>query len=377
MKWLRLLLAWAFAAAAVAAPAKEFLVFFGTYTGAVSHGIYVARLDSVTGSLSTPELAAEAASPSFLAIAPGEKFLYAANSVSAIRGGNGGAVSAFAIDKTSGRLRLLNQEPSGGSDPCHLAVDATGRCLLVANYNSGTLKSFRLNPDGTIGAVGSLLQHHGSSVNPSRQTAAHAHFICPDPSNDFALACDLGMDQVVIYRIEPPAGTLAAHASVTLPPGSGPRHLAFSPDGKFARVINEMACTITTFAWDAAAGKLKPVATISALPPGLTARPDFTAAEILAAGNFVYATVRGPDLVTVLAADPSSGHLLFVQSLPAGGKMPRGLGVDPTHRWLFTGNQTTDNVVEFAIDPATGKLAPAGRELKIGSPVDVKFVAAE
>jgi 6-phosphogluconolactonase len=322
-------------------------------------------------------LAAETTAPSFLAIAPGEKFLYAANSVSTFGGQNGGAVSAFAIDKTSGRLKLLNQEPSGGSDPCHLAVDATGGCLLVANYNTGTLKSFRLNPDGIIGAAGSLLQHHGSSVNPSRQTAAHAHFICPDPSNHFALACDLGMDQVVIYRLDPAAGTLAAHGSVTLTPGSGPRHLAFSPDGKFAHVINELACTITTFAWDAAAGTLKPVETISALPASLTARPDFTAAEILTAGNFVYATVRGPDLVIVLAADPTSGRLQFVQSLPAGGKMPRGLGVDPTFRWLFTGNQSTDNVVEFAIDPATGKLSPAHRELKIGSPVDVKFVPAE
>jgi 6-phosphogluconolactonase len=159
-----------------------------------------------------------------------------------------------------------------------------------------------------------------------------------------------------------------------VPAGSGARHLAFSPDGRFAHVINEMACTVTTFAWNAAAGKLKPVETVSALPPGEAIQPGFTAAEILTAGHFVYATVRGPDCINVLAVDPQTGRLSFLQSVSSGGKTPRGLGIDPTGRWLLVGNQSTDNVVEFAIDPATGKLAATGQELGIGSPVDVKFV---
>jgi 6-phosphogluconolactonase len=359
---------------AVAAPAREFLVFVGTYTNALSRGIYVSRLDAATGILVAPELAAATPSPSFLALSPGNKFLYAANSTVSFQGKNTGSVSAFALDKNSGRLVFLNQKSSGGSDPCHLSVAGNGGILLVANYNSGSLKSFQLNPDGSVGADGSLILHHGSSINPSRQTAPHAHFICPDPSGRFALACDLGLDKIMIYKIDAAAGTLAEHSFASVPPGSGSRHLAFSPDGKFAHVVNEMGCTVSTFRWNSKSGTLEPVETVSALPPGVAAQPGDTAAEILTVGDQVYATIRGRDEISVFSADPRSGRLTFVQAIPSGGQVPRGLGIDPTHRWLLVGNQKTDNVVEFAIDRKTGKVAPTGRELKIGSPVDVKFV---
>lgn len=366
----------------LSAPAKDFFVFFGTYTSALSKGIYVTRLDAATGKLSAPQLAAETPSPCYLAVSPDQKFLYAANSVHNFSDDsvtNGGAVSAFAIDLASGRLALLNQKCSGGVGPCHVSVDASGKVLFVANYGSGSVKAYLLDTNGAIGAGGDCVTRTGHSVNPARQASSHAHFICADPSNRFALACNLGTDEVLVYPFDTRQAGLhpSQSSSFKVPPGSGARHLAFSPDVKFAYVINEMACTVTTFAWDSAAGNLRPVETISALPPGVTAQLSYTAAEILAVGSHVYATIRGHDSVSVFAADARTGRLTFLQNVSSGGKVPRGLGIDPTGRWLLAGNQNSDSVVEFAIDPQTGKLSPTSQQLIIGSPVDVKFVEAD
>jgi len=368
-------------ALANAVPAKEFLVYFGTYTNALSRGIYVSRLDANTGKLSVPELAIATPSPCFVAVSPDERFLYTSDSVKSFNGENDGAVSAFAIDKTSGKLSLLNRKSSGGAGPCHVSVDASGKILLTANYGGGSVKSFRLNADGSIGEDGTVIQHHGSSVNPSRQASAHAHFITPDPGNHFALACDLGLDKVMIYKINPADATLTTNDIPfgTVPPGSGSRHLAFSPNGKFAYVANEMGCTITSFAWNAKHGGLTALETIDALPPGVVLKDAYTAAEILVhpSGKFVYITLRGHDSVSVFSVVKKTGRLTFVQNMPSGGQVPRGLGIDPTGRWLITGHQKSDNAAAFAIDAKTGKLTPTGQSLTIGSPVDVKFVAAK
>ena len=288
-----------------AASAKDFYVFFGTYTSASCKGVYVSRLDAATGKLSAPELAVETPSPCFLAVSPDEKNLYAVNSVSNFKGEKAGAVSAFAIDKASGHLTLLNQKSSTGSGPCYVSMDPGADVLLIANYAGGSVKSFRLNRDGSIGDDGSFILHHGSGVNTNRQTSAHAHFIHPDPLGRFALVCDLGTDKVVVYKINSAAGTLTENSFATVPPGSGARHLAFSPDGKFVHVANEMGCTVTTFRWDSDAGKLEPIETISALPPGVKVEPDFTAAEILVSGSHVYATIRGHDSVSVFRCEPT------------------------------------------------------------------------
>jgi 6-phosphogluconolactonase len=365
---------------AVTARAENVFVYFGTYTNALSRGIYVSRLDTDTGRLSAPELAAATPSPSFINFSPDGKFLYAANEVKGFSDysvENGGAVSAFAADKTSGQLTLLNQKCSGGTDPCHVSVDASGKVLFTANYSSGSVKSFVLDTNGSLGADGTVVGHTGHGPNPMRQAGPHAHFICVDPSNRFVLKCDLGTDEVMVYPFTTNDAAIAASKfqSFSVPPGSGPRHLAFSRDGKFIHVLNEMGCTITTFAWDSDSGKLDLIETVSALPPGVATQPSFTAAEILVhpSGKFIYATVRGHDSVSVFAADAQSGRLTFVQNVSAGGKVPRGLGIDPTGRWLITANQKSQNAAEFQIDAATGKLSPTGQELKIGSPVDVKF----
>ena len=360
---------------ATTASAENFLVYFGTYTNALSRGIYVSRLDAETGKISTPKLAVITPSPCFLAISPDQKYLYAANSIKTYHDENTGAISAFEINKISGQLECLNIVSSGGVGPCHVSVDATGKILFVANYGGGNVKSLPLNP-GTIADGGDFFQLQGSGVNPSRQSSPHAHFITTDPSNRFALACDLGTDNVMIYKLTNGVLTPTNPPFASVPPGSGARHLAFSRDGKFAYVISEMACTITTFAWDSQKGKLDLIETITALPPSVAVQNNFTAAEILVSpnGKFVYATIRGHDSVSVFATDAHSGKLTFLQNISAGGKVPRGLGIDPTGRWLITANQKSDNAVEFAIDAKTGKLSPTGQELEIGSPVDLKFV---
>ena len=359
---------------ATAASAESVFVYFGTYTNALSRGIYVSRLDSATGKLSAPELAAAIPNPNFVNLSPNGKYLYSANSAAQPKGN--GVVSAFAIDKTSGRLTLLNQKEAGAADPCHVSVDATGQTLLVANYDNGSLKSIPIRADGSLGDGGAYFLTVGRSANPNRQAGPHAHFATVDSANRFVLMCNLGTDQVMVYHLNNADSTLAATDSLfaAVPPGSGPRHLAFSRDGKFVHVINEMACTISTFAWDAGKGKLDLIETVSALPPGVAVQNTFTGAEILVSGKFVYATLRGHDSVSVFATDERSGRLTFAQNVSAGGKVPRGLGIDPTGRWLIVANQKSDNAVVFAIDAARGKLSPTGRELKIGSPVDVKFV---
>jgi 6-phosphogluconolactonase len=364
---------------ALSANAKEFFVYFGTYTGALSKGIYVAHLDSDTGKISEPELAAETPSPCYLAVSPDAQFLYAASSVKNFSDNfvtNGGAVSAFAIYKKSGHLRLLNQKCSGGSGPCHVSVDASGKTLFVANYGDGSINTFSLSTNGAISGDGDRVQRLGHSVNTNRQNSAHAHFVCADPSNKFALVCDLGTDEVEVYPFDP----ATAHLHISdfnvggVPAGAGARHLAFGHDGKTFYVVNEMGCSISRFKLDDK-GRVYPFETVSVLPPGVEVQNTYTAAEILVSpdGKFIYTTIRGHDSVSVFEIQ-SEGRLKFLQNISSGGQFPRGLGLDPTGRWLFTAHQKSNNAVEFAVDEKTGKISPANRELKIGAAVDVKFV---
>lgn len=350
--------------------AKDCFVYFGTFTDASSRGIYVSRLNMESGTLSAPELAVAAESPNYLAVSPDGRFLFAAT-----RGDNQpGLVTAFAIDGKTGALRPLDSKSSGGEGPCYVADDAADNCLLAANYGSGSVKSFHLNPDGTI-ADGSVIQHHGSSVNSARQAGPHPHCFVPAPKGRFAVACDLGLDKVMVYKVNPADGALTPNDPpfATIAPGSGPRHIAFSPDGKTACVVSEMACTVTVFDWDGKRGKLTERQSLSLLPPGQH-KNSFTAAEIAYRpdGRFVYATVRGHNSVSVLAVKRKK--LSLIQNLPCDGDFPRGMGIDPSGRWLIIGNQKSRTVTEFAIDARTGKLAPIGQPLSIGIPVDVKFV---
>ena len=243
--------------------------YIGTYTGAKSKGIYVSSLDPATGKVSPPELAAETVNPSFLAFHPKGRFVYAANEIDQFAGKPSGAVSAFAIDSKTGMLSFLNQQPSGGGAPCHLVVDKAGKTVLVANYAGGSVAALPVEKNGELGEATAFLQHRGSSVNPARQESPHAHSINLDPANRFAVAADLGLDKLLVYRFTPGAGLLAPHDPpwTAVAPGSGPRHFAFHPKGRFAYVINEINCTVTAFAYHPERGELQALESVSTLPP--------------------------------------------------------------------------------------------------------------
>jgi 6-phosphogluconolactonase len=356
------------------------LVYFGTYTTGkyTSKGVYVSRLDTTKGTLTPPQLAAEASSPSFLAVHPTGNFIYSVNEVNTFDGKTSGAVSAFAVDRSTGLLKALNQQPSVGAGPAHLTVDKDGRNVLVANYGGGSVAVLPLEKSGKLKSPSAFVQHTGSSVNPQRQKEPHAHSINLDPTNRYAFVADLGLDKVLIYKFDPAKGllTLNEPSSASVRPGSGPRHLAFNPNGRFAFVINEMTCTITAFSLDSAKGELREVHNVSALPPGETVKQGQSGAEIQVhpSGKFLYASIRGLDSIAVFGTDPYSGRLTYIQSVATQGNTPRGFGIDPDGGYLLVGNQNSGTVVVFRIDPQSGKLTPTGSKIEISAPVSVKFV---
>lgn len=367
-----------------AAPATDIpetvWVYVGTYTsGSSSKGIYLMEFNTRTGALTNKGLVAETKDPSFLAIHPNRKFLYAVGEVSEYQGKPSGAVTAFAIDPQTGRLTPLNTQPSGGTGPCHIVVDREGRCALVANYGGGSVASLPIRPDGRLAEPASVIQHRGSSVNKSRQEAPHAHSINVDPANQFAFAADLGTDQVLIYRLDPTTCKLTPHdppfASVA--PGSGPRHFAFHPSGKYAYVINELLCTITAFRYDPAKGTLTEIQTVTTLPHEV--RPGYTTAEVVAhsSGKFVFGSNRGHNSIAVFTVDEATGKLTPAGHQGQGIKTPRNFNVDPSGRFLLVGNQDGDSVSVFRIDSQTGALTPVGEPVAVPRPVCIRFYIPE
>ena len=370
------------AAVALAAPSPApppqsgaLLAYFGTYTGPRSKGIYVAPFDAVTGKLGVLRVAAETENPSFLALHPTRPLLYAVNEVDNYEGQKAGSVSAFAIDPATGDLRALSRASSGGAHPCHLAVDRSGRHVLVANYSGGSVASLPLRADGGVEAASSFVQHTGKGVDPKRQNGPHGHMIETDPANRFALAADLGLDEVLVYRFDAARGTLVPSDPpfARVEPGSGPRHFAFSPDGRDLYVLNEMKVTVTAFRY--AEGRLTEYQTVSAMPAGAAPTPADSGAEILVhpSGRFVYSSQRGPDDIAVFARDAATGRLSLVEHVASGGKTPRGFAIDPSGRWLLAGNQKSDQIVVFSIDPRTGGLKATGQTAEVGAPVSVSF----
>jgi 6-phosphogluconolactonase len=349
-------------------------VYVGTYTGPSSQGIYGAKFDTTTGKLGAPELAAATKNPSFLAVHPSRRILYAVGELDNFAGQRAGAVSAFRIEANGG-LTLLNQQPSGGTGPCHLTVDRSGRCVLVANYGSGSVAVLPITSDGLLGPPSATIQHHGSSINPQRQAGPHAHCIVLDPANRVALACDLGLDKVLAYRLNPARGTLVPNdpPDAALAPGSGPRHLAFAPGGRFVYVINELASTITAMEYRAKKGTLQEVQTVPTLPTDSKGASTCAEVQVHPSGKFVYGSNRGHDSIAVFAVDPKNGRLKLIEHTATGGKTPRHFALDPTGRWLLAENQDSNHIAVFSLDPATGRLKPTGQAAEIGAPVCVVF----
>jgi 6-phosphogluconolactonase len=362
---------------ASAAGGREYWVYFGTYTGAKSKGIYVSRMDAA-GKLTEPELAATTVNPTFLATDPRQHFLYAANEIGNYQGQKAGGVTAFALDAKSGKLTELNEQSSGGDGPCHVSVDATGKTVLVANYGGGSVAALPVNSDGSLAPAATFIQHQGSSVVLQRQAGPHGHFIIADPANRFALACDLGLDKVLIYKLDAKKALLTPNdpAFVPLKPGAGPRHLAFHPNGKFVYVIDELDCTLTVFSYDAKHGALTEIQNLSTLPAGETKKSNYSCAEVVVhpSGKFLYGSNRGHNSIVLFDIDEKTGKVTLVEHTPTGGKTPRNFNLDPSGHFLLAANQDSGNVLAFSIDPKTGHLTPTGQQLQIGSPVAIVFV---
>lgn len=348
------------------------LVYFGTYTRGQSKGIYVSRFDYATGTLEPVTLAAEVANPSFLAIHPTRPLLYAVSELPKSAGKNTGGVSVFTMDSKTGQLTLLNQESSAGAGPCHLAVHPSGNYVMTANYGSGAVGCLPILPDGRLGAPVCRAQHVGSSVNPKRQQGPHAHWVGMDKAGRFAFVADLGLDKVLAYRFDASSGNFSANdpAGVAVPPGAGPRHVDFHPNGRWAYVINEIDSTMTALAYDSQRGAFTVVQTVSTLPQGFSGVSSTAEVQVHPSGKFLYGSNRGHDSIAIFTIDESTGKIQLVGHEPTQGKAPRHFLVDPTGKYLLAANQDTSNVLVLRID-AAGKLEPVGSPLSVPIPVCV------
>jgi 6-phosphogluconolactonase len=353
-------------------------VFIGTYSGGDSKGIYRAELDSASGKLSVPVLAAESTNPSFLAIHPSHKLLYAVSEISTVGNKKTGAVRGFALDPKTGELTPLNQQETGGAGPCHLVVDKAGKNVLAANYGGGSVCVLPIKDHGMLGEATAFVQHKGTSVDKQRQEAPHAHSINLDAANHFAFVADLGLDKVLIYRFDPSKGTLEANdpPAANVDPGAGPRHFAFHPSGKYAYVINEMALTVTAMEYNAAHGSLKPIQTITTLPEGAERKGASTAeVQVHPSGKFLYGSNRGHNTIAIFTIDQETGKLTAAGHQGQGIKTPRNFGIDPTGKFLLVASQDGDTLSVFKIDQQTGALQPTDSVVKVPKPVCVKMLA--
>ena len=364
---------------------SKYLVFVGTYTTKTnSKGIYSFHFDTATGQLSAIGVATETPDPSWVAVHPGGKFLYAANEA-----GKASTVSAFAVDAKSGKLTLLNQMPALGEDPCYISFDKAGKYVLVANYTSGNIVVFPILPGGKLGEHTALVQVSGATgPNKERQEGSHAHWIETSMGNGTVFVAALGLDRVMTYKFDPAKGTLGAmpaagphqpfvQNALELSPGTGPRHAAISKVTDFRRflyVLGELDSTITVFGTTKEGIFGGAIQKVPMLPAEFSGRNDAAEIEIHPSGKFLYASNRGHDSIAIFAIDPAKGTLTFVTRVPTGGKEPRHFAIDPSGKYLLAENQFSNDIVVFKIDAATGGLTPTGQVAEVPSPVDIAFL---
>jgi 6-phosphogluconolactonase len=364
-------------ALSISAYAKTYLLYVGNYTKGESKGIYDYTYNAGSGELKPLGLIAETRNPSFLAADPAGKLLYAVNEVGDYEGKSSGAVTAFRIDHATGKLAQLNQVASRGADPCYISFDKTGKYALVANYTGGNIAVFPVESDGRIGEASAFVQHTGKGTNPERQEGPHAHWIETSPDNRYAIASDLGLDELLVYHFDSSNGALTPDD----PPiaktaaAAGPRHVSFSPDGKFAYAIAEMNSTITVFSYDASSGRLQPIQAASTLPKDFKGENDTAEIHVHPSGRFLFGSNRGHNSIAVFSIDKRTGHITPAGDFSTQGKTPRNFEIDPTGSRLFVANMDSNNIVVFKIDQKTGKLTPTGQVLQAPIPVSLRFVA--
>jgi len=354
----------------------EVMFYVGTYTTGKSKGIYRCTFSPSTGNISMEGFTEGIVNPSFLTIAPDNKYLYAVSETDKYEGETSGSVDAYKIDTGTGGLEHLNKRPSHGAAPCFIITSNDGRYVMVANYNSGNLAVFPVAKDGSLGRITDLVQHHGSGVNPERQEGPHAHSIVLDPANKFALSCDLGTDKVMIYKFDHEHGKLitASQPFAKVKPGLGPRHVKFHPSGRIVYVICEMGNTMLVFDYNPENGHLKQKQLISTLPSDFHGTTDAAELQISSDGRFLYGSNRGADSIVVYSINQKSGEITPVQYQSTLGKFPRHFILDPTEKYLIAANEHTNNVVVFNRDQNSGKITPAGKSIDIPDPVCIKFL---
>jgi 6-phosphogluconolactonase len=343
-----------------------------------SKGIYAATFDPSTGALGPAKLVAETENPSYLLVHPNSKVLYAVNEIGDWKGDQTGAVSAFEIG-AGGKLELINQVRSNGADPCHLSLTAAGKNLLVANYSGGNVSAHAVAGNGGL-SPGNATFNEGDHGPHKNQDAAHAHFAVEGPRPNLVYVADLGLDKVMLYDLDPATSKLAPHAGqpfASVPPGGGPRHIAIAPSGKFLYTNNELSAAISVFARDPQTGALTQPAlqTLSTLPAPHKGRHDNAALKLSPDGRFAFVSNRGHDSITTFAIDAATGKLKLSANVKSGGKEPRDLQIDPTGQFLFAMHQISDEIVVFRIDGKTGKLTKMKNGLKVSKPVNVAFWA--
>jgi 6-phosphogluconolactonase len=351
-------------------------LYVGTYTGeGTSRGIYALSLDRTSGALRSSGLVAETPSPSFLALAPNGRTLYAVNELTELAGQRTGAVTAFARDTSTGALASLGQQPSRGGAPCYITVDRAGRYALVANYVGGNVALLPIGSNGALGEATAVVRHAGNGPNTERQEGPHAHCIILDAPNRFAMAADLGADSLFIYRVDDRRGLLtpAEQPVVKLRPGAGPRHLAFALYSPTLYVVNELDSTLVALAYDPYRGRLTERQTLSTRPPGATGENFPADLHVHPRGHTVYASNRGDDTIAAFSVTPDTGRLTRVQSVPTGGHWPRNFAIHQAGDHLLVANQRSDSVVGFRIDPSTGRLSPTGARVELPTPVCLLF----
>jgi 6-phosphogluconolactonase len=358
--------------------ADSILFFIGTYTTRLPHadgkskGIHAYRLDLTSGAMTHASTCTGIVNPSYVTLDPQQRYLYAVTEAEGENGRRGGAVSSFRVNRDNGELTPINTQPSHGDGPCHVWVDGSGRWMLVANYNSGSAAIYPIRDDGSLGEASDTIQHEGSSVNPNRQEGPHAHCIMTDPSDHYVLIADLGIDKVMVYQLDRESGRLSAVSWAQVEVGAGPRHIKFHPSGRYCFLINELASTITVFAYDD--GGLREVQTISTLPADFSGENTTAAIHVAPNGRFVYGSNRGHDSIAIFAFDEGTGQLTAAGHESTQGKTPRDFMIDPTGAFLLAANQDTDNIVSYRVDPQSGRLIPTGHMVEVPTPVCLKPV---
>lgn len=356
------------------AAAADPLVFISAFTRGEDGMIAAFRLDEASGQLQPLHRTSDVEHPFFMALSPNQKYLYSIHAKS-FGGKEHEEVAAYRIEGTNGKLQLLNRQSARGSAACYLDVDDDGHCVLVANYTTGSVAALPIQDDGSLGQATSFVQHAGSSIDSTRQEGPHAHCIVVSPDNRFAFAADLGLDQILCYRLDPATAKLSPNQQpfVRTPPGAGPRHLTFHPNGRHLYVINELKNSITLFDYQTESGILIERQTISTLPSDFAGTSYCADLKVTPDSKFLYGTNRGHDSIAAYEI-ADDGTLALIAIEPSGGKGPQNLAFSPGGKLLLCANMPGNNVSVFKIDPQTGRLKPAGDPISIKMPSCIMIV---